>query len=178
MSEKFSEFRELAALFSEPIVLQILEVLYTQGECTATDMANILHIHIATAKKYLEKLAEKGIVRKESKRKHIRKTEVYALAKKHIHLHLDLDVLAYDEEALATFANNLRDTFTRMFNQTLNTSTENPYEVLNQIKSSVGATGAEVVFKHAVKNLDASTVEYLTKKEVLKKMEDLIKCNV
>lgn len=176
MSEKFTEFVEMAKLFSTPVVVSILETLYSNGESTATDVAKSLKIHIATAKKYLKKLAEKGIVKEEIKRKHIRKTEVYSLAKKEIILSLNLEVLSLDEDKLETLARALEHSYASLFSQQLNTSTRNPYEVISVIKDRVGRTGTDVVLAHALKNLPTDVLEYLTKKEVIKRLEERIKC--
>ncbi|MEM3396691.1 MAG: helix-turn-helix domain-containing protein [Thermoplasmata archaeon] len=176
MSEKFREFVEMAKLFSEPVTVKILEHLYLNGEGTATDVAKALKIHIATAKKYLKKLAEKGIVQEEIKRKHIRKTEVYSLAKKQVVLLLNLEVLSLDEGKLDILANSLLQSYASLFSQHLNTNTKNPYEVLSLIKTRVGSTAAEVVLNHSVKNLSREVLEYLTNKEVIKRLEEMIKC--
>ncbi|MEM3445386.1 MAG: helix-turn-helix domain-containing protein [Thermoplasmata archaeon] len=176
MSEKFTEFVEMAKLFSTPVVVSILETLYSNGESTATDVAKSLKIHIATAKKYLKKLAEKGIVKEEIKRKHIRKTEVYSLAKKEIILSLNLEVLSLDEDKLETLARALEHSYASLFSQQLTTSTRNPYEVISVIKDRVGRTGTDVVLAHALKNLPTDVLEYLTKKEVIKRLEERIKC--
>lgn len=176
MGEKFKEFVEMAKLFSEPTVVRILESLYHNGESTATDVARNLNIHIATAKKYLKRLTAKGIVQEEIKRKHIRKTEVYSLAKKQIVLVLNLEVLSLDEDKLGTLANALVHSYASLFSQQLNINTKNPYEVISVIKSRIGSTGTEVVLAHAIKNLHADVLEYLTKKEVIKRLEEMIKC--
>lgn len=176
MVEKFREFVEMAKLFSEPVTVQILENLYLNGESTATDVARSLRIHIATAKKYLKKLAEKGIVQEEIKRKHIRKTEVYSLAKKEVVLLLNLEVLSLDERKLEFLANALIQSYAALFSQHLNTTTKNPYEVISLIKTKVGSTAAEVVLTHAVKKLPEEVVGYLSKKDVLKRIEEMIKC--
>ncbi|MCX8173028.1 MAG: helix-turn-helix domain-containing protein [Thermoplasmata archaeon] len=176
MTEKFREFVEMAKLFSEPLVVRILENLYSNGESTATDVARALDIHIATAKKYLKKLAEKGIVQEEIKRKHIRKTEVYSLAKKQVVLLLNLEILSLENEKLEALADALFQSYASLFSQQLNTATRNPYELILLIKSRVGSTAAEVVLNHAVKNLSREVLEYLTKKEVIKRLEEMIKC--
>lgn len=176
MTEKFREFVEMAKLFSEPVVMRILENLYFSGECTATDVAKALKIHIATAKKYLKKLAEKGVVQEEIKRKHIRKTEVYSLAKKQIVLILNLEVLSLEEDKIEALANALYQSYITLFSQHLNTATKNPYEVISQIKSRVGSNAAEVVLTHAVKNLPKDVFDYLNSKEVIKRLEEMIRC--
>ncbi|MGC8913598.1 MAG: ArsR/SmtB family transcription factor [Thermoplasmata archaeon] len=176
MLEQFKEFMETAKLLGEPVVLRIVEDLYLHGESTATDVARNLGIHIATAKKYLKKLVEKGIVQEEFKRKHIRKTEVYSIVRKQIVLRLDLEILSLEEQKMSTLSGAILTSYTTLFNQKLSTETKNPYEILLLIKSRVGRTGTDVVLAHALKKLDKSTLDYLTSKEILKKMEEMIKC--
>ncbi len=95
--------RKLAAVLGKEVTGRILAVLAHESYLSASDIASRLHIHIATAQKYLMEMKEAGLVNSRWRRSPTRPTEEYWLSKDKITIEIDLrsDVGRKDMESLA-----------------------------------------------------------------------------
>jgi predicted transcriptional regulator len=82
--------KRLAAVLGKDLTGRILGVLIREQYLSASEIAGILNIHIATAQKYLLEMKDAGLVDCRTRRSPTRPTEEYWLAKKKVRIEVDL----------------------------------------------------------------------------------------
>lgn len=91
--------RKLASLIGKEHTGRILYILYKTPNKSASRIAKILNIHIATAQSYLEDLEKLDIVKSKIKKQGIKPYKEYFLTKTRISIDIDLNELdAEDQE--------------------------------------------------------------------------------
>lgn len=90
----FQAAAQLGALLSKDYARDLLALLVTYRDISASEAASRLNLHIRTAQDYLDGLAELGVVSKEEARENKRPYFRYSLQQEHIVMDLDLASLA------------------------------------------------------------------------------------
>jgi hypothetical protein len=83
--------KRLAMVLGKEMTGRILASLYTNPYQSASDIARGIHIHIATAQKYLVDMRHCGLLESRWRRNSNRPTEEYWLAKKKFDIQVDLE---------------------------------------------------------------------------------------
>jgi len=95
----FQTAAQLGALLSKDYARDLLALLVTYRDISASEAASRLNLHIRTAQDYLDGLAALGIVSKEEVRENKRPYFRYSLQQEHIVMDLDLASLAQQPPA-------------------------------------------------------------------------------
>jgi len=82
--------KRLASILGKDLTGRILGVLIRESHQSASEIAGILNIHIATAQKYLLEMKDAGLVESRTRRSPTRPTEEYWLTKKKVRIEVDL----------------------------------------------------------------------------------------
>ena len=90
----FQAAAQVGALLSKDYARELLALLVTYRDISASEAASRLNLHIRTAQDYLDGLAALGIVSKEEARENKRPYFRYSLQQEHIVMDLDLASLA------------------------------------------------------------------------------------
>ena len=83
--------KRLAMVLGREMTGKILASLYKTPYQSASDIARIFNIHIATAQKYLVEMRECGLLNSRFRRNSNRPTEEYWLAKNRVDIEIDLE---------------------------------------------------------------------------------------
>lgn len=93
--------KRLAQALGRPFAGEILASLYEKPYQSASDIARVLDIHVATAQKYLQELKECGVLGTRPRKGVSRPTEEYWVASPRISIDIDFDRLTTREDAEA-----------------------------------------------------------------------------
>jgi hypothetical protein len=86
-----SKTKRLAMVLGREMTGKILAMLYITPFQSASDIAKLFNIHIATAQKYLMEMRDCGLLESRLRQNSNRPTEEYWLAKKRFDIQIDLD---------------------------------------------------------------------------------------
>jgi len=88
-----ANIKRLAAVIGKEMTGPILASLYTRPFQSASDIARIYGIHIATAQKYLKEMKECGLVQTRIRRSATRPTQEYWIAQPKISINIDFECI-------------------------------------------------------------------------------------
>lgn len=97
--------KRLAQALSRPFAGEILASLYEKPYQSASDVARVLDIHVATSQKYLQELKECGVLAARGRKGVSRPTEEYWVASPRISIDIDFDRLITREDSEARAKN-------------------------------------------------------------------------